>query len=90
MLLRPGQLDDADVRAAPFPLLIAHDVLDPVAMDPLDTGFPRYAGAGYFPHDTGDCGEAVNALVAELTSPRSPTTSARGWASSACRNTRRW
>jgi hypothetical protein len=69
MLLRPGQLDDADVRAAPFPLLIARDVLDPVSMAPLDTGFPRYAGAGYFPHDTGDCGEAVNALVAELTSP---------------------
>lgn len=69
MLLRPAQLDAADVRAAPFPLLIAHEVLDPASVATLDTDFPRYAGAGYFPHATSDCGPGVNALVAELTAP---------------------
>jgi 2-oxoglutarate-Fe(II)-dependent oxygenase superfamily protein len=69
MLLRPVQLDAADVRSAPFPLLVAHDVLDPAAVHPLDADFPRYSGAGYFPHDASDCGETVNALVDELTSP---------------------
>jgi len=69
MLLRPDRLDAADVRDAPFPLLIAHDVLDAGAVSALDVDFPRYKGAGYFPHDVDDCGESVNALVAELTDP---------------------
>ena len=69
MLLRPDRLDAADVRDAPFPLLIAHGVLDPGAIGALDDDFPRYKGAGYFPHDAADCGDSVNALVAELTDP---------------------
>jgi hypothetical protein len=69
MLLRPGQLDIADVRDAPFPLLIARDVLEPTGAADLDTDFPRYRGAGYFPHATGDCGTSVNTLVGELTAP---------------------
>ena len=69
MLLRTDQLDVADVREAPFPLLIAHDVLDAASVSALHTDFPRYRGAGYFPHDVEDCGASVNALVAELTAP---------------------
>ena len=69
MLLQPGQLDAADVRDAPFPLLVAHDMLDPASVSALDGDFPRYRGAGYFPHAANDCGDSVNALVAELTAP---------------------
>jgi hypothetical protein len=69
MLLRPDQLEAADVREAPFPLLIAHEVLEPTSADALDADFPRYRGAGFFPHASADCGDSVNALVAELTAP---------------------
>jgi hypothetical protein len=69
MLLRPDQLDAADSREVPFPLLVAHDVLDPASVHTLDADFPRYAGAGYFPHAANDCGDSVNALVSELMSP---------------------
>jgi hypothetical protein len=69
MLLRADRLHDADVRDAPFPLLIARDVLDPTAVTALHDDFPRYKGAGYFPHAVADCGDSVNALVAELTDP---------------------
>lgn len=69
MLLRADRLDDADVRDAPFPLLIVRDVLDPAAVAALQDDFPRYKGAGYFPHAVADCGDSVNALVAELTDP---------------------
>ncbi|NUS60288.1 MAG: 2OG-Fe(II) oxygenase [Lysobacter sp.] len=69
MLLRTGQLDAAEVQASPFPLLVARDVLDPAYVSALDADFPRYRGAGYFPHDDADCGDSVTALVAELTSP---------------------
>jgi hypothetical protein len=57
----------AVVQGAPFPLVIAHDVLDPAAEKNLAEDFPRYRGAGFFPHVDADCGPAVNALVRELT-----------------------
>lgn len=60
---------DAVVRGAPFPVLVAHDVLDPFAAPALGEDFPRYRGAGFFPHARADCGPAVNALVDALTSP---------------------
>ena len=69
MLLRADRLEAADVRDAPFPLLVAHDVLDPATVGALDTDFPGYRGAGFFPHATSDCGDSVNSLVAELTAP---------------------
>lgn len=69
MLLRPDQLAVADVRNAPFPLLIARDVLDDAARAELDADFPHYSGAGYFPHSDNDCGQSINALVSELTAP---------------------
>ncbi|MDB6162686.1 MAG: 2OG-Fe(II) oxygenase [Xanthomonadaceae bacterium] len=57
------------VRQAPFPLLVAERVLDPAAEQPLAGDFPRYRGAGFFPHADSDCGPAINALVRELTAP---------------------
>jgi hypothetical protein len=59
----------AVVDTAPFPLLIAEGVLDPAAAPALSEDFPRYRGAGFFPHSEADCGPALNALVAELTAP---------------------
>src|SRR5919112_5284235 len=56
------------VGESPFPLLVAHDVLDPSAAGPLGEDFPRYRGAGFFPYAPADCGPSMNALVAELTS----------------------
>jgi hypothetical protein len=59
----------AVVGSAPFPLLIADGVLDPSAEQRLAEDFPRYRGAGFFPHAQTDCGPAINALVQELTAP---------------------
>ena len=61
--------EPAVVRDAPFPLLIATDVLDRDAEAMIGQDFPRYRGAGFFPYAQSDCGPAMNALVAELTSP---------------------
>jgi hypothetical protein len=57
------------VREAPFPLLIARDVLDRDAEQALGADFPQYRGAGFFPFSSSDCGPAMNALVDELTAP---------------------
>ena len=56
------------VREAPFPLLIAQDVLEPSAAASLGEDFPRYRGAGFFPYAPADCGPSMNALVGELAS----------------------
>jgi hypothetical protein len=61
--------EPAAVRDAPFPLLIATDVLDPAAETALGEDFPRYRGAGFFPYARTDCGPSMNSLVGELTSP---------------------
>jgi len=57
------------VRSEPFPFLVAKDMLAADAAPALATDFPRYRGAGFFPHADADCGPAINALVAELTAP---------------------
>jgi hypothetical protein len=68
MSLLAGRIGPSAVVAdAPFPLLIARDVLDRTAEDALAEDFPRYRGAGFFPHAEADCGPAINALVKELT-----------------------
>lgn len=59
----------ARVHETPFRFVTSSGVLDPAARDALLADFPRYAGAGFFPHDEADCGPAVNALVAALTRP---------------------
>ncbi len=59
----------ADVRREPFAFLVARGVLPEMARAALDSDFPRYPNAGFFPHESRDCGAAVNALVDELTEP---------------------
>lgn len=65
-ILQLGDHNSA-ARRQPFPLLVAHDALSGDVRPALDVDFPRYRGAGYFPHDAGDCGPSINQLVAELT-----------------------
>ena len=61
--------ESAVVREAPFPLLIASNVLERAAEHALGEDFPRYRGAGFFPYAPADCGPSMNALVGELTAP---------------------
>ena len=69
-LLTPARLEQADtvVQAAPFPFLIARRQLPEDAAEELARDFPRYPSAGFFPHESADCGPAINRLVGELTS----------------------
>ncbi len=69
-LLAPARLAHPDslVRAEPFPFLIAYRQLPQDAAEELARDFPRYPGAGFFPHEDSDCGPAINRLVHELTS----------------------
>lgn len=71
VLLDPARLDrpDTDVRAQPFPFLIAHGQLPDEARGDLERDFPRYASAGFFPYDPSDCGPSINALVERMTTP---------------------
>ena len=68
-ILAHDEFASALVRSEPFPFLIAHDVLTAEAAPALATDFPRYRGAGFFPHEEKDCGASINVLVAELTAP---------------------
>ncbi|HUH89518.1 MAG TPA: 2OG-Fe(II) oxygenase [Lysobacter sp.] len=61
--------DDTLVRRQPFALLIATGQLPEYARARLEIDFPRYANAGFFPHEAKDCGPSINALVDELVSP---------------------
>lgn len=69
-MLDPQRLrrPDTRVHAEPFAFLIAQEQLPADAAQALARDFPRYPSAGFFPHETGDCGPAINRLVAELTS----------------------
>lgn len=69
-LLRAERLQApaAEIVREPFPFLVATDVLEPKAIDALERDFPRYRGAGFFPHDPTDCGPSINALIDEITS----------------------
>lgn len=60
--------DDTLVLRQPFALLIATGLLPEDARAGLHADFPRYSGAGFFPHEREDCGPSINALVDELTS----------------------
>lgn len=69
-LLEPSRLNRADafVRAQPFVFLIAHELLPSDAQAALARDFPRYSNAGFFPHESSDCGPSINRLIEELTS----------------------
>jgi hypothetical protein len=64
------RLDRGDtlVLRQPFALLIATGQLPEHALAGLETDFPRYPSAGFFPHESEDCGPSINALVDELAS----------------------
>jgi hypothetical protein len=70
-LLDPQRLQRPDtlVRSEPFAFLIARGQLPVGSAGALARDFPHYPSAGFFPHEPGDCGPAINRLVAELTSP---------------------
>ena len=70
-LFDPSRLDRADtvVRMEPFCFIVAHEQLPAGAASDLERDFPKYAGAGFFPHEESDCGPSVNQLVADLIDP---------------------
>lgn len=71
VLLDPARLDRPDtmVQQDPFPFMVAHGQLPDDARGDLERDFPRYASAGFFPYDPGECGPSVNALISDMTSP---------------------
>lgn len=70
-LLDPQRLEQADtiVRAEPFAFVVARGQLPDAARTTLAKDFPRYTGAGFFPHEERDCGPSINRLIGELVSP---------------------
>lgn len=71
VLLDPARLDrpDTTVKQQPFPFLVAHGQLPDEARGELDRDFPRYASAGFFPYDPGECGPSINTLIDNMTTP---------------------
>ncbi|MEO6065040.1 MAG: 2OG-Fe(II) oxygenase [Lysobacterales bacterium] len=66
--LLPNALAQAPVQLdAPFSFVLAPKMLDRAESERLRADFPRYRGAGFFPHDTADCGPSINALITDLT-----------------------
>lgn len=57
------------MQREPFSFLIARDMLSESARNRLAEDFPRYSSAGFFPHQTDDCGPSINALIEALTAP---------------------
>ena len=70
-LLQTEALDSAGthIRHKPFSFMFAEGVLADSARSALAADFPRYPGAGFFPHETTDCGPTINRLIEELTTP---------------------
>lgn len=69
-LLDPARLAAPDLeRREPFPFVVVEKLLPETAINALASDFPRYREAGFFPHDTDECGATVNTLIAEATAP---------------------
>ncbi|MBL0163289.1 MAG: 2OG-Fe(II) oxygenase [Xanthomonadales bacterium] len=70
-LLQTEALDKAGthIRHKPFSFMFAEGLLSDSARPVLDTDFPRYPSAGFFPHEAADCGPSINRLIEELTTP---------------------
>lgn len=70
-LLDPGLIASGDtlVRREPFAFMVAHAQLPAAAAGALDADFPRYAGAGFFPHVAAECGASINRLIEQAVSP---------------------
>lgn len=68
--LLPNALAQApSQRDAPFSFVLAREMLDPAQSERLRNDFPRYRGAGFFPHAAADCGPSINALIEDAASP---------------------
>ena len=67
-ILDPATLGRSDtlITTNPFAFLIARGQLPDQVRAELAADFPRYRGAGFFPHDPADCGPSINRLVEEL------------------------
>lgn len=57
------------IRHKPFSFMFGEGLLSDSARPVLDADFPQYLGAGFFPHETADCGPSINRLIEELTAP---------------------
>lgn len=60
---------DTHIRHQPFSFMFVQGLLSDSARPALATDFPRYLGAGFFPHELADCGPSINRLIEELTTP---------------------
>ncbi len=71
LLLDPARLDRPDTTAMlePFPFLIAHAQLPESARKDLAKDFPVYREAGFFPWNPDECGDSINRLIEDLTTP---------------------
>lgn len=54
------------VKSKPFSFLVAKNMLPHEVMPILSDHFPNLKAAGYLPHEPGQCGAAINALIARL------------------------
>jgi hypothetical protein len=70
-LLDPARLDrpDTTVMLEPFPFMVAHGQLPDEARGDLESDFPPYTSAGFFPYEATECGPSVNQLIQDMTSP---------------------
>ena len=68
--LHSDAFDSAEthIRHKPFSFMTSAGLLDDAARAQLAADFPRYPGAGFFPHEAADCGPSINLLIEELTS----------------------
>ncbi|GAB1596030.1 2OG-Fe(II) oxygenase family protein [Lysobacter claricitrinus] len=57
-----------DRPSTPFPLFVLDDVLPGDAAGELESDFPRYRSAGFFPYAPEDCGPSMRAVVEQMTS----------------------
>lgn len=69
--LQTNAFDSADthIRHKPFSFMFAQGLLSDSARPALAIDFPRYPGAGFFPHELVDCGPSINRLIEELITP---------------------
>jgi len=65
------RFEDADtiVRREPFPFVVASGTLLESVRADLARDFPTFREPGFLPYNKEECGPAVNALIAEATSP---------------------
>lgn len=73
-MFRTGLLDStrldvatAIVRRAPFPFMVAHELLPKQVRADLNRDFPSFSDIGFVPYSEAECGRSLNQLVSDLT-----------------------